>query len=253
MKCPLWSTASRSPATDLPKSWDPAAAEGAIYQKWLDAGYFEAVGFTSEDRQRAAQYAANAERQTLLRSSQSVDEFLRSLRMTVSCGPFTPVDIPRITQLINKTNQFNTTTRRYTREQIAGFATAADVVTLQFRLRDKFGDNGLVSTIILSSDPANPGAVTIDNWVMSCRVFGRQLEFEAMSMVVEEVGRRGIPKIYADYIPTPKNTVINELFPNLGFTRVLDTTLANGAMRWALNLAEYVKRRTQITRAGEIK
>ena len=218
-----------------------------------DAGYFEAVAFTSEDRQRAAQYAANAEREALLGSSQSMDDFLRSLKMSVSCGPFTPVDLARITQLINKTNQFNTTTRRYTAEQVATFAAAADVVTLQFRLLDRFGDNGLVSAMILRSDPAQPKSFTIDNWVMSCRVFGRQLEFEAMNIVVEEVRRRGVLTIHADYIPTPKNKVINELFPSLGFTRVIDSTLTNGATRWALNLSEYVKRKTHIARASEIK
>ena len=114
-----------------------------------DAGYFEAVAFTSEDRQRAAQYAANAEREALLGSSQSMDDFLSSLKMSVSYGPFTPVDLARVTQLINKTNQFNTTTRRYTAEQVATFASAADVITLQFRLLDRFGDNGLVSAMIL--------------------------------------------------------------------------------------------------------
>ena len=87
------------------------------------AGYFEAIAFTSEDRQRAAQYAANAEREALLGSSQSMDDFLRSLEMSASYSPFTPVDLARVTQLINKTNQFNTTTRRYTAEQIAAFAT----------------------------------------------------------------------------------------------------------------------------------
>ena len=81
-----------------------------------------------------------------------------------------------VTQLINKTNQFNTTTRRYTAEQVATFATADDVITLKFRLLDRFGDNGLVSAMILHSDPARPKSLTIDNWVMSCRVFGRQLE-----------------------------------------------------------------------------
>lgn len=213
-----------------------------------DAGYFEAISFTPEDRQRAEQYAANAEREVMLGSSQSMDDFLGSLKMTVSCGPFTPGDLPRITQLINKTNQFNTTTRRYTAEQVAAFAAADDTLTFQFRLLDKFGDNGLVSAMVLSPDPAKPKAIIIDNWVMSCRVFGRQLEFEAMNIVVEEVRRRGILAIYADYIPTKKNAVINELFPNFGFTPVPDTTLANGATRWGLNLAEYVKRETKIAR-----
>lgn len=218
-----------------------------------EAGYFEAVAFTSEDRQRATQYAANAERGALLGSSQSMDDFLSSLSMSVLCGPFTPVDLPRITQLINKTNQFNTTTRRYTKEQVAAFANAADVVTFQFRLLDRFGDNGLVSTMILRPDPAQPGSITIDNWVMSCRVFGRQLEFEAMNIVVEEVRRRGILAIHADYISTPKNAVINDLFQHLGFTRVIDKTLTNGVTKWTLSLSEYVKRQTHIARVSEIR
>jgi FkbH-like protein len=218
-----------------------------------NAGYFEAVAFTSEDRQRAAQYVANAEREALLGLSQSMDDFLSSLKMSVSCGPFTPVDLARITQLFNKTNQFNTTTRRYTAEQVATFAASADVVTLQFRLLDRFGDNGLVSAMILRSDPVQPKSFTIDNWVMSCRVFGRQLELEAMNIAVEEVRRRGVQTIHAEYIPTSKNKVINELFPSLGFDRVIDSTLTNGATKWALNLAEYVKRKTHVARASEVK
>jgi FkbH-like protein len=218
-----------------------------------DAGYFEAIAFTSEDRQRTTQYAANAERQALLESSESMDDFLKSLNMSVSCGPFTPVNLARITQLFNKTNQFNTTTRRYTNEQVATFVTAADVVTLQFRLLDRFGDNGIVSAMILRSDPVQPKSFMIDNWVMSCRVFGRQLEFETMNIVVEELCRRGAHTIHADYIKTSKNKVINELFPGLGFNRVIDSTLTTGATRWALGLSEYAKRRTHIVRASEMK
>ena len=210
--------------------------------KWVrclaDAGYFEAVAFTSEDRQRAAQYVANAEREALLESFQSMDDFLNSLKMSVSYGPFTPVNLSRITQLFNKTNQFNTTTRRYTSEQVATFAAAADVVSLQFRLLDRFGDNGLVSAMILRSDPVQPKSFVIDNWVMSCRVFGRQLECEAMNIVVEELRRRGVHTIHAEYIPTSKNKVINELFPSLGFRRVIDSMLH----KWSNKMgAEFVR------------
>ena len=88
---------------------------------------------------------------------------------------------------------------------------------------------------------------------MSCRVFGRQLEIEAMNIAVEEVRRRGVRTIHAEYIPTSKNKVINELFPSLGFNRVDDATLTNGGTRWMLDLSKYVKRETHIARAGEIE
>ena len=84
-----------------------------------DAGYFEAVAFTADDRSRAEQYAANAEREAMLGSAESMDEFLRGLQMTAVYGPFTAVDHARVVQLINKTNQFNTTTRRYAGEEVA--------------------------------------------------------------------------------------------------------------------------------------
>src|SRR5215510_9385178 len=109
------------------------------------AGYFEAVAFTAEDRQRAGLYAADAERGALMESSQSMDDFLRGLKMSVAYSSFTPVDFARVVQLINKTNQFNTTTRRYTSEEVARIAGSAAAATLQFRLLDRFGDNGLVS------------------------------------------------------------------------------------------------------------
>ena len=102
-----------------------------------DAGYFEAVAFTADDRNRAEQYAANAEREALLGSAESMDEFLRGLKMTAVYGPFTAVDHARVVQLINKTNQFNTTTRRYAGEEIAQIMDDPDALTLQFRLLDR--------------------------------------------------------------------------------------------------------------------
>src|SRR5262249_29502380 len=151
-------------------------ADAAQYARCLaDAGYFEAVAFTSEDRHRAQQYAANAERDALLGSAQSMDEFLHGLKMSVVFGPFRDVDHARIVQLFNKTNQFNTTTRRYSSEEITTIANLPNVLTLQFRLLDRIGDNGLVSAMILCPAPDNENVLEIDNWVMSCRVFGRQL------------------------------------------------------------------------------
>ena len=218
-----------------------------------DAGYFEAIAFTSEDRQRTEQYAANAEREALSELSGSLEDFLQGLKMTVVFGAFGAADLMRITQLFNKTNQFNTTTRRYSGEEVANFATSNEAMTLQFRLLDKFGDNGLVSAMILRPDLERSDVFEIENWVMSCRVFGRQLEFEAMNIVVEQARRRGIKALRADYIPTSKNGVISELYPSLGFSPLNDRPQQNGATSWILKPAEYTARSTHLTRSGEAK
>ncbi|HLX98637.1 MAG TPA: HAD-IIIC family phosphatase, partial [Roseiarcus sp.] len=211
-----------------------------------EAGYFEAVAFTADDRGRAGQYAANAEREALLGAAESMDEFLRGLKMTAIHGPFTAVDHARIVQLVNKTNQFNTTTRRYAGEEIARIMDDPDSLTLQFRLLDRVGDNGLVSTMILRPGAGDAETLEIENWVMSCRVFGRELEFEAMNIAVETARERGLSAFTADYIPTAKNDVIRELYPSLGFTEIDGPAPANGARRFRLDLADYVPRKTHI-------
>ena len=211
-----------------------------------EAGYFEAVAFTAEDRARAEAYAANAEREALLGSAESMDDFLHGLSMTAVYGPFTAVDHARVVQLINKTNQFNTTTRRYAGDEIARIMEEPDAVTLQFRLLDRVGDNGLVSTMILRPSPDDDETLEIENWVMSCRVFGRELEFEAMNIAVEAARERGARTLVADYLPTPKNDVISKLYSSLGFTQIAAQTPTNGATRWILDLAGYVARKTHI-------
>jgi FkbH-like protein len=211
-----------------------------------DAGYFEAVAFTADDRNRAEQYAANAEREALLGAAESMDEFLRGLKMTAVYGPFTPVDHARVVQLINKTNQFNTTTRRYASDEVTEIMDDPEALTLQFRLLDRVGDHGLVSTMILRPARGDDDALQIENWVMSCRVFGRELEFEAMNIAVQAARERGVSGLVADYIPTPKNDVISKLYPSLGFVEVDRPAPANGARRFRLDLADYVTRNTHI-------
>jgi FkbH-like protein len=218
-----------------------------------DAGYFEAVAFTSEDRQRTEQYAANEERQSFFELSGSLDDFLRHLQMSVVFGRFVAPDLVRVTQLFNKTNQFNTTTKRYSAEEVAHFAADEQTVTLQFRLLDKYGDNGLVSAMVLRPDLKQPEIFEIDNWVMSCRVFGRQLEFEAMNIAVEQARRRGGKALRADYIPTPKNGVISELYSSLGFSTLNNRTSKDGGTCWFLDLTKYSTRSTHISRSGEVR
>jgi FkbH-like protein len=233
------------PAVAVPELPDDVAH----YVRCLsDSGYFEAVNFTSEDRHRTELYAANAEREALL-GTQSMEDFLRGLGMSVTCGPFTSVDHARIVQLFNKTNQFNATSRRYTSEEITRLAGLPGVLTLQFRLLDRIGDNGLVSAMILRPATDEDYVLEIDNWVMSCRVFGRQLEFEAMNIAVETARERGIKAFVANYIATSKNSVIRALYPDLGFGAVAALEAANGTTRWFLNLADYVTHQSHIARA----
>lgn len=224
-------------------------ADPAHYVRCIaDEGYFEAVSFTTEDRDRADQYAANAEREALRSASHGMEAFLRGLDMTVEFGPVATVDLTRVTQLINKTNQFNMTTRRYSPEEVARFAHSPDNLLLQFRLVDRFGDNGLVSVMVLRPLLDDPEALEIDTWVMSCRVFGRQLEFEAMNIAVEFARQRGVRKLRADYAPTDKNGVVSDLYGTLGFARQRKPVPGQDASRWLIHIDEYIPRPTFITR-----
>jgi len=220
---------------------DPALYVRAI----ASGGYFEATVLTDEDRSRAAQYAANTQRDALRDAAASVDDFLRGLQMSVDHGTITPVDFSRATQLINKTNQFNTTTRRITGEELAEWATSPNGMALQFRLIDRYGDNGLVSVMLFRADPSNDAAFELANWVMSCRVFGRQLEHEALNIAVETARERGVRTFHAGYVPTEKNKVIANLFADLGF-RPLGGE--GGSGRWALDLDAYKPHATYIAR-----
>jgi len=229
---------------ELPE--DPAQFVRAI----SDQGYFEAVSFTREDSVRAASYAANAQRETLRSAAQSMDEFLRGLDMEVVYGPVSDLELERATQLINKTNQFNTTGRRYSAAEVARLAADPDSIMLQFRLADRLGDSGLVSVMILRSSAADATELDIDTWVMSCRVFGRQLEDEAMNIAVEQARARGSHALSARFVPSGRNGVIGDLFRNLGFESITGTGAA-GEQRWRLPVARYEPRQTFIRRAGE--
>jgi FkbH-like protein len=180
-----------------------------------------------------------------------MDDFLRGLDMYVTFGPVTSVDLPRATQLINKTNQFNTTTRRYTAEEMSRLAADPDNFMLQFRLADRFGDNGMVSIMIICRDPVDADVLNINSWVMSCRVFGRHLEDEVMNIAVQRAKDQGFKRLSADYIPTNKNGVIKDLYEKLEFSRAEKPHSESGASRWTLDLDDYSIRTTFITHKAQ--
>jgi FkbH-like protein len=235
------------PMVEVPElSDDPADFVRILSQ----GGYFEAVSFTNEDRDRAAHYAANAQRHQLLSASSSIDEFLRGLNMTMAFGPITPIDMNRAAQLINKTNQFNTTGRRYSLDELRAFCATPGHIAFQFRLFDRFGDNGIVSVMLLRPRPGGGQCLDVECWVMSCRVFGRQLEHEAMNVAVEAAGRAGATKLTADYVPTVRNGVIQGLYRELGFARN-EGGSDDAVTHWHVPVGGYAPRPTFIARRTE--
>lgn len=183
----------------------------------LNAGYFEAISFSEDDRKRADHYRGNSERTELKTKSRDIGEFLQSLEMKIETGAFNDFNLARVTQLINKTNQFNLTTRRYSQAEVEHMMRDPSVITLQTRLADRFGDNGLVSVSICRCEN---GGCDIDTWLMSCRVLGRRLEEAVFDELVTQCANRGVSEIRGRYRPTGKNGMVADHFKALGFQQL---------------------------------
>ena len=210
---------------DLPQ--DPA-----LYARTVAAaGYFEAVGFSDEDRQRAAFYSDNARRVALQSAVGSIDDYLRSLDMTIVFAPFDDAGRARITQLINKSNQYNLTTRRYTEEEVADVAAAPDAFTLQVRLTDTFGDNGMISVLICRTQGTD---WVIDTWLMSCRVLGRRVEEAVLDEVIEQARGHDVKRLLGMFRPSDRNSMVRDHYQKLGFTE--EGLGADGETLWSLSL-----------------
>jgi FkbH-like protein len=206
----------------------------AQYARTLSAaGYFEAVTFSEEDARRASYYTGNARRATLERQAGDVAAYLASLEMEIDFRPFNETSRVRITQLINKSNQFNLTTRRYTEAEVARFEADPCVFTLQVRLRDKLGDNGMISVIVCRA--AGPGVWEIDTWLMSCRVLGRGVEGAVLRELLDHARRRGAGKLRGIYRPTDRNKLVEQHYARLGFTLVGGRD--DGSTVWELDVA----------------
>jgi FkbH-like protein len=185
----------------------------------LDRGrYFFSLSLSEEDRQRSDHCRAEASRQVLKASFASIDEFLEQLQMRSSAVPISSANLPRVTQLLNKTNQFNLTGRRHQQQSIEEFLAKDGNWGAAFRLADRFSDYGLVSVILC--ELAAPRVWEIDTWVMSCRVLGRGLERYAMQVLLAAARDAGIDRIIGVYRPTPRNIVVSGLFEELGFLKV---------------------------------
>ena len=194
------------------------------------AGYFEAVGLTAEDRLRTEQYRGNATRGADRESIGDVAPYLAGLQMRLIWGRFDAANRQRIVQLINKTNQFNLTTRRYGEADYDAFLSDDQVVGLHLRLIDRFGDNGLIAAVIAR---AQGEALVVDTWLMSCRVLGREVERATLALLVAQARARGLVRLVGEYIPTAKNAMVRDLYERLGFRKSGDDS------RFALEIADF--------------
>jgi FkbH-like protein len=207
----------------------------ALYPRMLAAaGYFEAVAYSQEDRDRAGYYQANAQRAAQLSASADIGDYLASLEMVCQIGPVDAVSRPRVSQLINKSNQFNLTTRRYSEGEVQAAEQDARRHLIQVRLIDRFGDNGIISVII--ADKAGP-AWEIDTWLMSCRVLGRRVEEAVLAHLAAAAAAAGARALVGRYLPSAKNKMVADHYRKLGFDKTGD--LAAGGAVWRLDLAGY--------------
>ena len=169
--------------------------------------------------------------------------YLRSLEMKAEIRAFEPMVMARVAQLTNKSNQFNLTTRRYTKDEIEQLWQQPDRLTLYGRLSDCFGDNGVVSVVIgrLEGDTCH-----IDLWLMSCRVLKREMETAMMDVLFIKCRDRGIRRVLGYYYPTAKNGMVRDFYAHQGFTKIRED--ADGSTLWEYVIPERPEARQDVIR-----
>ena len=218
----------------LPQVAVPEMSEDpALYARLLSAaGYFEAAALLPEDLQRAEYYAGNARRAALQQQVGDLDAYLESLEMEITFQPFDDLGRSRITQLINKSNQFNLTTKRYSEADVGALQFDTRCFTMQVRLVDRFGDNGMISVVICRETSSDTWE--IDTWLMSCRVLGRRVENMVLREIQRHARERNIGRLIGTYIPTDRNKLVADHYEKLGFA--MSSRREDGSSLWELDL-----------------
>lgn len=216
---------------ELPE--DPA--EYLLYLRSLNL--FETATHSHEDAKRTRLYQQEAKRRDVQAVFENEDDFLKSLNMFSLARPFDSFTIPRVAQLTQRSNQFNLRTVRYTEEDIRKISESEDYLTLSFTLKDKFGDYGLISALILKKEK---DALFIDTWIMSCRVLKRNMESFVLNSIVELAGKNGYDYIIGEHLPTAKNELVKDHYKGLGFTSESDI--------WRLDITAYEDKKNFISK-----
>lgn len=198
---------------------------------------FETASYSEADTVRTDQYREEVGRTQAKAQFGSFDDYLKSLEMKAEYSPFDEFHTPRIAQLTQRSNQFNLRTVRYTEDQIAAASEDDSRITLYFTLRDKFGDYGLISVVIM--DKKDDETLFIDTWLMSCRVLKRGMEEFIINKVVETAKKNGFSHVIGEYLPTPKNAMVKDIYSRLGFSD-------EGGGRFVCDVESFVPNKTYI-------
>ena len=201
---------------------------------------FETASYSQADKDRTKQYQVEAQRVSLQKTFSNEADFLKSLDMTSVVSGFNKFNTPRVAQLSQRSNQFNLRTVRYTEADIEALGKDPDVIDLSFTLEDKFGENGLIAVIIMKKQDEE--TLFIDTWFMSCRVLKRGMEDFTLNTMVEAAREKGYKRIVGEYLPTPKNKMVENHYPSLGFQKLEGTPTA----QYVLDVEQYQPRENYI-------
>jgi FkbH-like protein len=215
---------------DLPS--DPA-----LYPKTLmELRVFDSLQLTSEDKVRGRMYAEQRKRQEFQKTAGDISQYLRALETVVTIEKANKFTIPRISQLTQKTNQFNVTTRRYLEDEIGQMAGSDKFMVVSIRVEDKFGDSGLTGVAIVEKGAEK---WRIDSFLLSCRVLGRKVEDTLLAYIIDQATNEGARLLVGEFIPTKKNAPAKGFFERHGFTKV--SSNASGSEVWEFNLQQSIK------------
>jgi FkbH-like protein len=212
-------------------------------KKLSELNLFEVASFSVQDAQRSDAYMEEAQRRAAAETAPNFEAFLETLDMTIEVGRFAPKYLNRIAQLLQRSNQFNLTTRRHNEAECEAMMQDDSCIPLYAVLSDRFGDHGLISVIILRPD-IEEGVLTVTDWLMSCRVLGRGVEEYLMNYVVHQAQTLNLPTIRGSYIPTQKNGMVREFYGRFGFQKTCEAP--HGAADWTLNALSYEDRHVLI-------
>ena len=215
---------------------DPSEYVGQL----ADSRLFEPRNITSEDAERTGQYRSDAQRKALESSVTDMAAYLESLQMEAVISEFAPVDVPRLSQLINKSNQFNLTMRRRSEAEVIAVMNDKKFIGYSVRLKDRFGDHGLISIVI--GEKAGD-AMKVDTWLMSCRVLKRGVEEETLNELVRLAKWKNCTRLEGTYLPTPKNEMVRDFYGKMGFTLTAESETKR---EFELRLENFSPRETKI-------
>jgi FkbH-like protein len=195
---------------------------------------FETTSFNDDDINRTSNYQENIKRETLKTSASDYNDYLKSLEQKAVICDFEDARLDRISQLINKTNQFNLTTLRKTRSEVESMMNDENHLSIYLQLSDKFGDNGIIAVVY---GTWTDDALDLHGWLMSCRVLKRGVEHLTCNYLVEQARNMKKRFIRGTYIPTDRNSMVANLYSELGFDMIQE--LDDGTTKWVLDIDSY--------------